>query len=243
MDYDWLPTSDSQFLLWFEKFRKGCETYSGALDLSAEDLAEITADYKAFAYALHQIEALREAVQARIDFKNLLRDGPETTTPVPYPAAIILPERPDVAVPAGIVPRLIRRVALMKESKGYTVGIGEEIGIEALSVERIPTAPEHISPVVDHGMVRLDFTTSVWQGVLVESQRADEVAWTLLGTVFFSPFVDARPPLLPGLAEARRYRMRYVDASDAVGGYSQVVQVIVPADAAIEQAPNSASVR
>jgi len=233
MDYDWLPASDGQLILWFKHFRDGCETYSGSLDLTAEDLMQVDADYKALAYMLDEIQALRAELQTRIDFKNVLRDGPEGSTLVQYPKGIILAEHP-VAVRTGILPRLIRFVTKIKEAKGYNGEIGRELGIEPLGVERIPSAPEHIVPVLVDGMVRLDFTKSLWQGVMIESQRGNEAQgsqWELLGTVFESPFVDARPLLEPAIAEARRYRLRYVDAANECGAYSQVVQVIVPAHA------------
>jgi hypothetical protein len=61
--------------------------------------------------------------------------------------------------------------------------------------------------------------------VLVESQRANEVAWTNLGTDRFSPFVDTREPLAAGAPEVRRYRLRYLEGDDAVGAYSPTVTV------------------
>src|SRR5215472_1260790 len=88
MNYDWLPASDGQFVIWFNHFRQACEEYSGSLDLSAEDLMEIENDYRAFAYSLDQIQALRGELQNRIDFKNAMRDGPEQTATIPFPAGI-----------------------------------------------------------------------------------------------------------------------------------------------------------
>ena len=237
MDYDWLPASDGQLILWFKNFRDGCEKFAGSLDLTAEDLMQIDADYKSFAYMLDQIQALRAELQSRIDFKNILRDGPESSSLVQYPAGIILAEHP-VAVRPGIVPRLISMVAKIKEAKGYNGEIGREIGTEPFGVDRIPIAPEHIVPVLVDGMVRLDFTKSVWKAVTIESQRGNEVEgdqWTLLGTVYESPFVDARPLLEQGVAEARRYRMQYVDTASECGCWSPIVQVIVPAHAHVSQ--------
>jgi hypothetical protein len=232
MNYDWLPVSDSQLLLWMNNFRDVLTKYQGSLGLSPIDILGVEADYKALAYMENQISALRAEVQTRAQYKNFLRDGPERDVEFPYPAGIILAERPDVAVKPGIVPRLIRFVDHLRNSSGYTELIGQELGIEPKGVEQVPTAPDNIIPLTDHGMVRLDFSKATWQGVIVESQRDTETDWKVLGTVFETPFVDARPPVVPGVAEARRYRLRYVDSEDVVGAYSAIIQVIVPADAA-----------
>jgi len=237
MEYDWLPASDGQLILWFKHFRDACEKYAASLDLTADDLAQVDVDYKAFAYMLDQIQALRAELQTRIDFKNVLRDGPEGSSLVQFPKGIILAEHP-VPVRTGIIPRLARLVERIKESKGYNGDIGRELGIEPFGVDRIPVAPEHIVPVLVDGMVRLDFSKSVWKGVTIESQRgngAEGDQWTLLGTVYESPFVDARPLLEPGLAEARRYRLRFVDSASECNCWSPVVQVIVPAHAGVTQ--------
>jgi hypothetical protein len=76
-----------------------------------------------------------------------------------------------------------------------------------------------------NGEVRLDWLKATATGVLVESQRAGETEWTLLGTDTNSPFTDSRAPLVPGAPEVRRYRLRYLINDLPVGNYSAVVSV------------------
>ncbi|MBI5705948.1 MAG: hypothetical protein HZC36_03040 [Armatimonadetes bacterium] len=61
--------------------------------------------------------------------------------------------------------------------------------------------------------------------VIISSHRAAEVTWTLLATDRFSPYPDARAPLVAGQPEVRRYRIRYLDGDDPVGNYSAVASV------------------
>ncbi len=71
----------------------------------------------------------------------------------------------------------------------------------------------------------MNWVKSSADGLLVESQRAAEVASTVLGTDNNSPYLDARAPLAAGQPEVRRYRGRYVVNDDRVGNYSAVASV------------------
>lgn len=229
MDTTWLPVTDGELLLWLNSFRQKLQNYQATLGLDTADLVEIELDYKAYAYMLAQIEGLRAELLRRVEFKALLRDGPETATPIPFPTNILIAEPPSMSARPGMLSQLLKMVALIKSAPGYSLEIGRDLGIEAMGVEIIPMCPQQITPITENGAVRIEFEKAIWKGVMIESQRADESVWTLLGTVYESPYMDARAPLVPGLAETRRYRLQYVDAVEAIGCYSDVFQVIMPA--------------
>ena len=73
--------------------------------------------------------------------------------------------------------------------------------------------------------VRVAFVKRSFDGVYVESQRAAETAWSLLGIDLQSPYVDTRAPLASGQPEVRKYRLRYFMNEAAVGDYSDVMTV------------------
>lgn len=229
MDASWLPLTDQQLLLWMDNFKNQLVNYQASLGLSPDDILAIEYDYKALKYMVSHVEALAVETQYRLDLKNALRDGPVTDVPVAFPGDILVAAKPDVAVRAGIVPRLLHYVDKLKSASGYTLEIGEFLGIEPKGVDPIPVAPADIVPVAENGYVKLEFSKLTWQGAVVEGQRGDETGWTVLASVFQPPFVDARPPLVPGMAEPRRYRLQYIDSNGPIGTYSQVVQVIFPA--------------
>lgn len=106
-----------------------------------------------------------------------------------------------------------------------STAIGEDLGI-------VPPAggPPLGDPVLDlvalpASEVRVNWVKSSADGLLVESQRAAEVVWTVLGADNNSPYLDARDALVAGQPEVRRYRGRYIVNDEPVGNYSAVATV------------------
>jgi len=65
----------------------------------------------------------------------------------------------------------------------------------------------------------------VYDGVQIESQRAGETLWTLIGMDTSSPYLDSRAPLAAGVPEIRCYRLRYFPNDVPTGNYSDIVTV------------------
>ncbi|MCX7181006.1 MAG: hypothetical protein NTX56_20320 [Proteobacteria bacterium] len=75
--------------------------------------------------------------------------------------------------------------------------------------------------------VRLDWQRYDFGGLELQSQRAAEADWTSLGVKTAVEFTDARPPLVAGQPEVRRYRAIFVLNDAMVGLWSNVVSVTV----------------
>ena len=65
-----------------------------------------------------------------------------------------------------------------------------------------------------------------YSGVLVQSQRDGENAWTDHGVKTDNTFVDTRTPADANKPEVRRYRQIYVKNDQPVGLWSDVVSVL-----------------
>ena len=63
----------------------------------------------------------------------------------------------------------------------------------------------------------------------IQSQRADEVVWTVVSFDTNSPYVDGRAPLVPNTPEQRRFRARYRDNDTPFGNWSDTVSVTAQA--------------
>jgi hypothetical protein len=229
MNVNYLPATDAQLLLWLNNFREKTQMYSGSLGLDANDLLAIEADYKGYAYMLAQIEALRAELQNRIDFKDALRDGPDTGGKLPFPGNIIFAEPPSITPRPGVLGRVLAIVRHVQAQPGYTPAIARELGLEPLGVEEVPTVPTGIIPIAEGGMVKLAYELGTYDGVSIEGRRGDDPDWTPLAICFTSPFVDSRPNRVPGVAEARSYRLRFVQGAECCGDFSPEVHVISPA--------------
>ena len=119
---------------------------------------------------------------------------------------------------------LIQRIQL---SPAYNPALGLELGIVApdggTGAPTAPPKPTTKAVALPNSQVRLDFVKGGFTGVLIEARRAGEDAWAPLGTDNFSPYVDTRPPLTPGRAEVREYRLRYLERDEPVGDYSDII--------------------
>jgi hypothetical protein len=230
-DMSWLPRSDAQFIVWLNHFRERLPYHQAALELTSAEVAAIDSDYRGYAYMLAQIEAIRAELQTRIDYKDMLKDGPESDLALPYPGNIILAEPPHVQVRPGILQRIQKLVSEIKDQKGYDASIGEDLGTEPKGVETIPDKPIGVTAVWNDGVVFIEFVSAGYDGVYVERQAGASTEWQPLGIFFDSPAVDARPSVDPKLAEARRYRLKFVQNNCECGLFSDEVQIIVPAQA------------
>lgn len=88
-----------------------------------------------------------------------------------------------------------------------------------------PPQPSLKARVETDYTVRLTFTMSGHDQLEIQSQRAAETVWAVIGFDTGSPYLDARPALVPGQPEMRRYRARYIDDDQPVGLWSDIVEV------------------
>lgn len=222
---DYLPTTETELLVWFNNFQRKFAQHGPALGFTAEDVTTITNDYHVLAFVVGAVDASRKESLARTSYRNVVRDGPPGTVPPVWPVSPPLTPPPNI-VP-GVIPRLRAMVARIKVQPGYTSSIGADLGVIASSSAAATTSgkPTASATAQPNSTVQVDWTKGRFDGVLVEGQRGDEAAWTLLGTDTVSPYVDNRDPLVANAPEVRRYRLRYIKKDVPTGDYSDVMTV------------------
>ncbi len=221
-----LPRTDGDLVLWFNNFQTKLSGYLATFGLTASETAAVTNDYNALAYMVNMAEAIKTQQQDRVGFKDVLRDGPIGAVGGPYPGAYTPPTAPTVVVAPGILPRLRLLVKRLKAHAAYTVAIGEDLGIvaPALAPLGVPK-PTGSARAVAGSEVTIKFVKKQFTGVLVESRRGAETAWTNLGIFPRSPLLDNRAPIEAGQPEIRSYRLRYVQGNNPVGDLSDTLTV------------------
>lgn len=223
MSVSWLPSREADRLIWLINFCLKLNVYVGTAGIVAADVTAVTGYRDNFQWALNRKAQIRTVSQDLTAWTDLLSDGPIGATIGPAPAAPVYPIAPLATPVAGIFPLIIQLADRIRNTAGYTTAIGEDLGIEPPAAPVVLGDPTFTATPQPNSEVRLDFVKATSDGVLIESQRAAENTWTLLGTDRFSPYLDARPPLVPGQPEVRRYRMRYLVGDDPVGNYSAIV--------------------
>ena len=221
MAIDFLPGPDSDLLIWLNNFHLKFPAYAPALGFTLAEVTAVTDDYNTLAFVVSAAEAVRNESQSRTSYKNVLRDGPVGTVAPTLPSAPTLTP-PAAIVAPGIIPRLRAMVQRIKAHPSYTESMGLDLGLGAKSAAQAtpPEKPSATAAAEPGSTVRINWVKAGFDGVLVESQRAGETVWTLLGTDTQSPYVDTRAPVQAGVPELRRYRLRYVKSDVPVGSYS-----------------------
>ncbi|MEI7728399.1 MAG: hypothetical protein WCO56_02460, partial [Verrucomicrobiota bacterium] len=144
---------------------------------------------------------------------------------------LTVPELPkDVTpVPPGALNRIFGLVHKLKLAKAYTKTIGLDLGVETpgnFAAHPVPTLKLTVVAGIKKQAARLAFVKFGHQGVLIES-RTNGGPWQKLGTYTRSPFLDTRPLLVPGVAEVREYRIRFIDMDAPTGDWSGVAKIAI----------------
>lgn len=223
---DYLPKIEGDFILWFNNFQTKLATYQVALDLTVAETGAVANDYAASFMALQTAAQAKQELKEWVTYKNLTLYGPVggPTPPVPsWPGPLAITQ-----VAPGVIARIRAMAKRVKAHPDYTDVIGQDLGI--IGPEEVVPAeikPEGAAQSLAGASVEISFSKSGFDGVDIESQRGAEVAWTYLAFDTFSPYVDARPNLVAGQPEQRRYRLRYRDADLPIGLYSDTLAVNV----------------
>lgn len=221
----WLPTTDAGKLLWLQNAAAKVALYIGQAGIVLADSTNMNGYRDWWQWILNRSDQLKNSAIEVNEFKRIMRDGPTGTGMGLTPVAPTYPAAPIFVISAGIFDLIISFADRTKNTAGYTTVMGEDIGWEPVGGGVALGDPEFDLVALVASQVQLDWVKSIADGCVIESQRADEVVWTVLATDHFSPYIDTRAPLVPGQPEVRRYRIRYLVGDDPVGNYSGTFSV------------------
>lgn len=223
------PRSDTELALWLKSFAPTFSTHAATLGFTAAEVTAVENDAAMIDYLVNDLlPASRGLVQSRTAYKDLIKNGPIGATGGEVPAAPPPKTLPATVAP-GIVPRLQQLVKRIKAAPNYTEAIGQSLdiidGAGNAPDDEANAKPSPKATAMPNSEVRIDFNKKGFDGVLIEGRRQGEIEWTKLGVDNFSPYTDSRPPLEPGKAEVREYRVRYLRRDEAVGLWSDIISV------------------
>ena len=221
----WMPRTEAERLVWLQNAALKLNIYVGTAGIVAADVTFVSGVRDVYQWIISRSEQISTHKQDINEWKRIFSDGPIGTPLGAAPSAPVYPGLPLFTPSAGMFDQVVALMERIRNTTGYTTAIGEDLGIVAPAGAPPLGDPTFTLTALPNSEVRLDFVKATSDGVIVECQRADEVAWTLLGSDRFSPYVDGRPPLVAGQPEVRRYRIRYLSGDDPIGNYSAVVSV------------------
>ena len=238
---DWMPTDDAGLNDKYQQFAAkftgvglppGSVAVATTLNMTA-DVAQVSLDAAFLNFVITNTELQRQRTRDNIAFKNALLDGPSSGTAAPYPGPVLLsglsgspPGTQPTAVPPGIVERWAKLAARIKLMPGYTVAIGQDLGI----VNPVVTPPDlsAVKPEL--------FARQVANRLVVDWKKqrgTDAIRMEVdYGNGTWVPQEDTRPPFedphaLPPAGQSAVWRVRacYLRDGQMVGMMSDVVSV------------------
>ncbi len=225
MPVSWLPSTEAGKLLWLQNAAAKVALHVGQAGIVAGDSTNFNGWLAWYQWILNRSDQLRNSGIEVNEFKSIMSEGPAGTPMGATPVAPAYPPAPLFVISADIFGQIIAFAERTKNTVGYNTVMGEDIGIEPVGGPPVLGDPTFTLTALLGSQVQIDWVKATADGVIIESQRADEVVWTVLAIDHFAPYIDARGPLVAGQPEVRRYRLRYEIADVPVGGYSGVFQV------------------
>ncbi len=218
----WLPKRIGDRLIWLGNAEGKIGVHVGTAGIVAADQTFLTRALAAFSWTVARSENLKTATEQMNQYKTILMDGPGIAPMGAFPAAPTFPAAPANVMDSDIFGQIVALMERIRNTVGFTEEIGQDLGIMGPGTTPELGDPEFVLIALPNSEIRIEWVKGISSGVLVESQRAGETTWTLLGTDTNSPYIDGRDALAAGQPEVRRYRLRYLDGDDPVGNYSAV---------------------
>ena len=218
----YLPRTDKDRVVWFNNFVTKFTAQSAGLGFVAADLTAVTNDAAMFSYLVNQVEIYNTAKEQRVNYKNLLRDGPIGSAGGAVPTAPVAGFVPTLVLP-GILPRLTLLVKRIKASPTYTEAIGKDLGIVS-EVQALDTAVMKpvLKLVMKGGLVEVQWVKGNSDGVRIEVDRG--TGWQFLAIDTVPHYPDTTPINGPA---TWKYRAIYIIEDEAVGQWSDVASIAV----------------
>jgi hypothetical protein len=218
---------------WHTNLAAKLQTYGPALPLTTAQINTAVADNLYLAYGLGDwIGNVREfspaCTAALVNLSTGTGGEAFVFTPYNAPALPTLPVGITEVLP-GALDRTFRMVQVIKGLSGYTEDIGVDLGIvgEEDTVEH--NRPEFtLKTEAGDGChcVKVRHKKFGHYAVAVYSKRGTG-GWELLGISKDTPFEDERPLLVPGQPEIREYKLRFWDAGQENGDWTDVASATV----------------
>jgi hypothetical protein len=222
---DYIPRSEDALAIWLTDHAAGVATHGATVGLTPAEVTQAATDATVGNSAIVARSLFAAKTQEVTQYKDNVLYAP-LNTPMPSP-----PAAPSIAaLPVGalgaIVARARQRADRIKAHPAYTQAIGEACRIVAPAVTpSTPVIPKVTAAAETDFHVRLKFVMAGHQVLEIFAKRGMETDFTLLALDTASPYVDGRPPLIPGQPETRQYRARFRDNDTPVGEWCDIITV------------------
>lgn len=219
----YMPRTEKERLVWLNNFSKNFETYAGILGFTDEEVLSVKKDAMVYSFLVHTVDDHTKAKEQRVNYKNLVSDGPIGTTRTKFPEAVAS-TLPPAEVEPGIFPRIAKLVYRIKASLAYTETIGKILGvIGSESVVNIDALQPVLKLVRKGGAIQVQWTKSGADSVYIEVDRGSG-NWEFLAVDSVPHYTDKTPVAQHSVW---KYRAIYLIKDERVGQWSDPASIAV----------------
>ncbi|MCU0432394.1 MAG: hypothetical protein MUC87_02940 [Bacteroidia bacterium] len=227
MSTSYLPTSDTDRVVWLNNFSNRLGQYRQALGMTTAEVNSYVADAAMLAYVIQLYDASSQYTQALSSIKRNLRSSSQQ---VAMPSLPVLPNigSAPASVNSGIFNRLSQLVARIKVHAAYTTAMGQDLGIIAPVVPFDPnTMQPNLSIRLESGYPKIKWNKGMADGTKIYVDRNDNLGFVLLKQTVKNTLLDtqALPPNTYSVTWA--YKARFMLDDDEVGLFSQTLSINV----------------
>jgi len=221
-DY-FLPRTDMDRAVWLTNFANKFAAVAAGLGFTPADVTSVNNDAAMFTYLLNQVETYTTAKELRVNYKNLIKNGPLGSPGGAAPVAPTVPAAPTLVAP-GIFPRIGQLVQRIKNNPNYTEAMGHDMGIigseqSNLRVEMKPV----LKLVMKGGQVEVQWTKGDADALMIETDKGSG-SWQFLAIDTVPHYPDTTTITTPSVW---KYRAMYMVNDERVGQWSDVASITV----------------
>ncbi len=219
----YLPRADKDRVVWLNNFSTKFGTSAVPLGFVAADVTSVNNDGALFNYLVNQVEVFTSAKENRVNYKNLIKDGPLGAVAGPAPTVPVVPAAP-TGVAAGIFPRIAQLVQRIKNSPTYTEALGKDLGIIGAEQTTHKTEMKPVLKLVlKGGQIEVQWVKGDADAIHLETDKSNG-KWELLAVDTVPHYTDTTPITTPS---TWKYRAIYVINDEMVGQWSDVTSIAV----------------
>lgn len=222
----WFPAALVDRAAWYSNFNTQFAVLSESLGFLPADVTQVEKDNMTIQMLATWSVSEDSYARGVSAFRKEILEGDIGNAP---PAAPIAPDPVLAGISApGLFERLDDLVARIRVSPTYSEEEGAMLGIIPSKSERIPN--DDLKPVITakampNNIVEVKFTRGKTDGVQIFIVTDNEGSWTDAGKFFKSPAALIIPASVNDLPRSVNIRARYVVGNDAVGQWSDTINV------------------
>ncbi|AHF91965.1 hypothetical protein OPIT5_18800 [Opitutaceae bacterium TAV5] len=220
----YMPVRENDFIKWYQEFLATLQLVYMQVGLAEEEVTELETQYTALIESEKAVTRLESLLHSYVAAKNTLLSGEEGASVV----FETLPMMAGSTITGGIKDRIVRVVALITASPGYTEAIGRDLGIVVG-----PKPPPDWSgkfPLLKAAVIGSTRVQVTWHkqgadGVYLEVNRGS--GWQIIGNITGASHEDLAP--FPQALTEWKYRATYIVKNRTVGEVGPEAAIFVQA--------------